>query len=78
MKLLPSNLMIESIPEWMRVLEDRRGDVDRGLWGTDLSDRQQGTVREFYYSNLDAWRALTDDWPMYGSIAGGRWFIWPE
>ena len=40
MKLLPANLKIESTPEWMRVLEDRGGDVDRGLWGTDLSDRQ--------------------------------------
>ena len=54
-------LNVQSTPEWMRVLEDQRGDIDWGLWGTYLPDRQWGTVRECYCPSLDAWRSFTHD-----------------
>jgi hypothetical protein len=47
--------------ESIRLRERDRGEVDWGLWGTYLPDRQWGTVREDYSSNGDAWRSFPHD-----------------
>ena len=47
--------------ESIRLRERDRGEVDWGLWGTYLPDRQWGTVREDYSSDGDAWRSFTHD-----------------
>ena len=53
----PLSNTIESI----RLRERDRGEVDWGLWGTYLPDRQWGTVREDYSANGDAWRSFPHD-----------------
>src|ERR1700693_2432106 len=48
-------------PESIRLLEDSRREKNWKRWGTSLSERQWGTVREDYSANGDAWGYFTHD-----------------
>jgi len=47
--------------EARRLAERDHGDVPWGLWGSYLSERQWGTVREDYSADGDAWRSFPHD-----------------
>jgi len=47
--------------ELRRIAERDIGQADWGLWGSYLSDRQWGTVREDYSADGDAWRSFPHD-----------------
>ena len=47
--------------EARRLAERDHGGVPWGLWGSYLSDRQWGTVREDYSADGDAWRSFPHD-----------------
>ena len=47
--------------EKQRLEEDRLGKQTWRKWGTYLSERQWGTVREDYSANGDAWNYLPHD-----------------
>jgi hypothetical protein len=47
--------------ELRRLAERDVGQVDWGLWGSYLSDRQWGTVREDYSADGDAWTSFPHD-----------------
>ena len=47
--------------EARRMAERDQGDVPWGLWGSYLSERQWGTVREDYSADGDAWRSFPHD-----------------
>jgi hypothetical protein len=48
-------------PETVRLQEDARREKNWKRWGTYLSERQWGTVREDYSANGDAWGYLPHD-----------------
>jgi hypothetical protein len=48
-------------PETVRLEEDARREKNWKRWGTYLSERQWGTVREDYSANGDAWNYLPHD-----------------
>jgi hypothetical protein len=48
-------------PETVRLQEDARREKNWKRWGTYLSERQWGTVREDYSANGDAWNYLPHD-----------------
>src|SRR3954466_14993377 len=48
-------------PETLRLQEDAKREKNWKRWGTYLSERQWGTVREDYSANGDAWRHLPHD-----------------
>jgi hypothetical protein len=48
-------------PETLRLQEDARREKNWKRWGTYLSERQWGTVREDYSANGDAWSYLPHD-----------------
>src|SRR3954463_9836984 len=50
-------------PETLRLQEDARREKNWKRWGTYLSERQWGTVREDYSANGDAWSYLPHDHP---------------
>jgi len=68
---MPFSALSKTI-ESIRLRERDRGEVDWGLWGTYLPDRQWGTVREDYSSNGDAWRSFPHD------HARSRTYRWGE
>src|SRR5437764_12399973 len=47
--------------EARRLLDDARREKNWKRWGTYLSERQWGTVREDYSANGDAWNYLPHD-----------------
>ena len=47
--------------ELRRIAERDVGQADWGLWGSYLSDRQWGTVREDYSADGDAWTSFPHD-----------------
>jgi hypothetical protein len=53
--------MAPSDPETARLQEDARREKNWKRWGTYLSERQWGTVREDYSGNGDAWGYLPHD-----------------
>jgi len=53
--------MDPSDPETARLREDARREKNWKRWGTYLSERQWGTVREDYSANGDAWSYLPHD-----------------
>ena len=59
-------------PEHQRLKEDSNGDKNWKQWVPYLSERQQGTVREDYSSNGDAWNYFLHD------IARMRAYRWGE
>jgi hypothetical protein len=48
-------------PETVRLAEDAKREKNWKRWGTYLSERQWGTVREDYSANGDAWNYLPHD-----------------
>src|SRR6476620_10512338 len=57
-------------PEAARLQEDARREKNWKRWGTYLSERQWGTVREDYSANGDAWNYLPHD---HARSAAYRW-----
>jgi len=49
------------IAEVSRLSQARMGQAAWNKWGSDLSERQWGTVREDYSENGDAWDCFTHD-----------------
>ncbi len=60
-----------STPEHRRLAETRDG-VKWRRWGTYLSERQWGTVREDYSANGDAWRYFPHDHARYRAYRWGE------
>ncbi len=58
--MLPSEPPVAD-PEAVRLQEDARREKNWKRWGTYLSERQWGTVREDYSANGDAWNYLPHD-----------------
>ncbi len=52
---------VPSDPETLRLQEDAKREKNWKRWGTYLSERQWGTVREDYSANGDAWGYLPHD-----------------
>ena len=63
---------MENQPELLRMKERDEQTKDWGLWGSYLSDRQWGTVREDYSDNGDAWGHFPFD------HASARVYRWGE
>jgi len=57
----PAKELHEMAPEIVRLLEDERREQFWKLWGTYLSERQWGTVREDYSADGDAWTYFSHD-----------------
>src|ERR1700712_1341613 len=57
----PSAAAPPADPETVRLEEDAKREKNWKRWGTYLSERQWGTVREDYSANGDAWNYLTHD-----------------
>ncbi len=58
--------------EQYRLLEDRKRDKNWKRWGTYLSERQWGTVREDYSGHQESWEYFTHD------QARSRTYRWGE
>jgi len=58
--------------EVVRLLEDTRHEQFWKLWGTYLSERQWGTVREDYSADGDPWNSFPHD------HARSRTYRWGE
>ncbi len=59
-------------PESLRIQARDSGKEDWNLWGSYLSDRQWGTVREDYSADGDAWTSFPHD------HARSRTYRWGE
>src|SRR3954453_4891835 len=58
---MPSEPVAGADPESVRLREDARREKNWKRWGTYVSERQWGTVREDYSAGGDAWAYLPHD-----------------
>lgn len=58
---LPATEAMQSTAEYKRLMESRARKVNWQRWGTYLSERQWGTVREDYSENREPWYFLPHD-----------------
>jgi len=63
---------VVNTPEFQRLQQDNRREVFWKLWGTYLSERQWGTVREDYSADGDVWKSFPFD------MARQRAYRWGE
>src|SRR6187399_1539243 len=64
--------MKEQTAEYARMLEASQKQIPWRKWGSYLSERQWGTVREDYSSNGDAWNYFSHDNAQYRAYRWGE------